>query len=53
MYHFFFVLQDKILSSKTKQLSQHISCTDLMVAYLTDARLTTLTRREGCVSWGG
>ena len=23
-----------------------------MVAYLTDARLTTLTRREGYVSWG-
>ena len=24
-----------------------------MVAYLTDARLTTVTRREGCASWGG
>ena len=25
---------------------------NLMVAYLTDARLTTVTRREGYVSWG-
>ena len=25
---------------------------DLIVAYLTNARLTTVTRREGYVSWG-
>ena len=25
---------------------------DLMVAYLTDARMTTVTRREGYLSWG-
>ena len=26
---------------------------ELMVAYLTDARMPTVTRREGYMSWGG
>ena len=45
------ILISKLLISLRSTLF-NFSYDNLMVAYLTDARLTTVKRREGYVSWG-